>query len=260
MKNIFVLFISFFSLSSILSAEIRESVIEYRDGDTVLQGLLVWDSKVQGKRPGILLVHEWWGHNDYIKTRAWQYAALGYVSFALDMYGKGVMTKEASVAQGLSKPFYEDRALMRRRAAAGLTQLAQSPLVDGDKIAALGYCFGGTTALELARSNAPIRGAISFHGGLGSGNMPTASPLKPQLLVFNGADDSFVSDEEQRTLFNELKQAQADYTFVNYSKALHAFTNPNAGSYGIPGIAYNKRADTLSTEQTKDFLEGLFQN
>lgn len=234
------------AMATTARAAIKTQEIEYKDGDTVLQGFLAYDDSVTGKRPGILVCHEWWGVNDYTRSRAQQLAQLGYVAFALDMYGKGVVTDNPAEAQKLATKLYSDSSALRRRAAAGLKVLADQKNVDPSKLAAIGYCMGGKVALELARSGADLRALVSFHGALSTDTPARPGDLKPHILICHGADDTFISPEEQSKFLQEMKDAKADFEFVQYAGAVHGFTNPNADKYNIPGLKYNKKADERS--------------
>jgi len=227
-------------------AEIKTKVIEYKHGDVVLQGFLAYDDAATGPRPGVIIFHEWWGLNGYAKSRAEQLAKLGYVAFAADMYGKGVVTESPQEAGKLAGKLYSDTASMRDRAVMGLKVLATQPQTDAKKLAAIGYCMGGKVALELAREGAPLAAVVSFHGGLSTEVPARAETFKPKVLICNGADDAFVSSEEKAGFYAEMKAAKADFVFTDYAGAVHAFTNPGAGSYGIPGVQYNEKADTRS--------------
>jgi dienelactone hydrolase len=213
---------------------------------------------VSGRRPGVLVCHEWWGNNDYSRGRAEQLAGLGYVAFALDMYGKGVTTEDAKKAGELAGALYSDPELMRRRASAGLKVLAGNARVDAHRIAAIGYCMGGSVALELARSGADLAAVVSFHGGLDTKQPAGAGTIKAKVLVCNGADDAMVPAEKQAAFQKEMKDAGVDFVFINYAGARHAFTNPHADAHKIPGIAYNEKADKRSWQHMLDLFREVF--
>lgn len=244
-------------LAAPAAADIKTQEIEYKHGDVVLQGYLAYDDAVQGKRPGVVVFHEWWGLNGYTRLRAEQLAKLGYVAFAADMYGKGVEAKTAVDAEKLAGTLDKDRATLRARAAAGLKVLADQPQTDATKLAAIGYCMGGKVALELARSGADLDAVVSFHGALGT-PMPATAGFKPSVLVCNGADDNFVSAEEKARFLEEMKAAKADFVFVDYSGAVHSFTNPDADKRNIPGVKYNEKADRRSWEHMQDHFKEAF--
>jgi dienelactone hydrolase len=227
-------------------AEIQTREIEYQHNNVRLKGFLAWDSEAQGSRPGVLVVHEWWGHNEFVRQRARQLAQAGYIAFALDMYGDGVLTDDPARAQQLATPFYQDRALMRSRAAAGLEVLRKHDNVDTDRLAVIGYCFGGTTALELARSGAELRCTVSFHGGLGTPNADDARAIRGFVLVLTGAADPLVPAQERTTFIEQMEEAGVDYQVIVYGKAKHSFTNPEADRHNLPPVAYDRSADEYS--------------
>jgi dienelactone hydrolase len=181
-------------------ADIKTKDIEYKHGDVVLQGTLAWDDSVKDKRPGVMVVHEWWGCNDYAKARAKQLAALGYVAFACDMYGKGVTTTDPAQAGKLAGAIRKDNKVYRERAAAGLKVLADQPMVDAKNLAAIGYCFGGTTVLQLACSGADLKAVVSFHGGLFKPTPEDAKSIKCKVLICNGAADTFIDAGDRKAL------------------------------------------------------------
>jgi dienelactone hydrolase len=232
-------------------AAIKTEAVDYKHGDVALQGYFAWDDAVKGKRPGIFVVHEWWGHGPYVRRRAEQLAKLGYVAFAGDMYGKGVYAKDHVEAGKLSGAIKGDRELLRERALAGLERLKAHPSVEAARLAAIGYCFGGTTALELARAGAPVKGVVSFHGSL-STPLP-ASRIKPKVLVLHGADDKFVNPEVP-AFEEEMRKAKADWQLVQYGGAVHSFTVAEAGNDPSKGMAYDEKADKRSWEAMKSFL------
>jgi dienelactone hydrolase len=241
------------------SATLRTRTVEYKQGKTVLQGYLAFDDSTKGKRPGVLVVHEWMGINDYVKQRVDQLAGLGYVAFAADIYGKGVRPKTPAEAAAQAKIYREDRKLMRARAAAGLDVLRKDRNVDGKRIAAIGYCFGGTTVLELARSGAPIAGTVSFHGGLATPTPGDARNIKGKVLALHGADDPHVPPKEVAAFEDEMRKAKVDWELNAYGGAVHSFTNPTSGNDPSKGIAYNERADKRSWDAMKLFFVEIFE-
>ena len=244
--------------ATMVRAGLRTQVIEYKHGDVLLEGYLAYDDSMEGKRPGVLVVHEWYGHNPYARKRAEQLAGLGYVAFALDMYGKGVHAKDASEAAVFSGKYKRDRQLMRARAKAGLDVLCQQPQVDTKRIAAIGYCFGGTTVLELARSGADVAGIVSFHGDLSTPNAEDAMNIKARVLVCHGADDPFVPAAQVSAFEEEMRKAGVDWQLIKYGGAVHSFSNPGAGNDNSRGAAYNERADHRSWEAMKSFFAEIF--
>jgi dienelactone hydrolase len=240
-------------------AAMHVETAEYKHGDVVLAGYLAYDDSLPGKRPGVLVVHDWTGHNAYARKRAEQLAQLGYVAFALDMYGKGVQAKDPRDAAAKASVFKDNRTLMRSRATAGLEVLRQNPHVDEKRIAAIGYCFGGTTALELARSGADLVGVVCFHGGLGTPTPADAKNIKCKVLVLHGADDPFVPAKEVAAFEHEMKSAGVDFRIVKYPGAVHSFTNSAAGSDSSRGTAYNAKADQESWEAMRGFFDAVFK-
>jgi dienelactone hydrolase len=244
-------------LASDLMGVVRTRTIDYRQGDTALSGYLAFDDAITTPRPAVLIVHEWWGNDDYTHRRAQMIAELGYVGFAIDMYGKGKITRDAKQAGEWANQFKNDPELAMARAQAGLDTLKQQPMVDPNRIAAIGYCFGGGIALHMARNNFPLVGVVSFHGELSPGKTP-AENIKPRILVCHGADDTFVPQSAVNAFIDEMKKAHATWELIEYSNAVHAFTNPGADDYKIQGIAYNKLADERSWEAMKSFLADVF--
>lgn len=237
--------------------ELHTEPVAYADGDTALVGYLAYDSALTGKRPGVLIAHEWKGHGEYVQRRAREIASLGYVALALDMYGKGVYAKDHEEAGKLMAPFLADRALLRRRAKAALDVLTKHERVDATKIVAMGYCFGGATALELARAGLPLRGVASFHGNLSSPTPADATNIKARVIVFHGADDGFINT--QITGFQkEMRDAHVDWQFVSFGGAVHGFTVKEAGADVKSGMAYDEKADRRSWEMLKLFLTECF--
>src|SRR4029079_5802139 len=194
-------------LPSSATADIKSEAIEYSDGETTLQGHVAFDPNIAGKRPGILVIHDWMGVAPYSIGRAEQLAKLGYIAFVADIYGKGVRPKDPAEASALAGKYKSDRALLRRRANAGLQKLAQHPQVDSSKIAAIGYCFGGTSVLELARSGADLRGVVSFHGGLATPSPGDAKNIRCKVLALHGADDPAVPRKEVEGFEDEMRSA-----------------------------------------------------
>lgn len=232
--------------------------IEYRQGDTVLEGYLAYDDASTRVRPGVLVVHEWWGLNDYAKKRAGQLAQLGYIAFAADIYGKGIRPKDPQEAGAVAGRFKNDRGLLRLRAGAALDILKNQKLTDPKRVAAIGYCFGGTAVLELARSGADVAGVVSFHGGLATPHPEDAKNIKGSVLVLHGADDPHVPPEEIAAFQDEMRKARIDWQMNIYAGAVHGFTNPATGNDPSKGAAYNEKADKRSWEAMKVFFDELF--
>jgi dienelactone hydrolase len=245
--------------AGVARAALHTEVVEYKDGAKVLEGYLAYDDATKDKVPGVLIVHEWMGHNPYVRTRAEQLAKLGYVAFALDMYGKGVHAKDPKEAAEMAGVYKNDRKLMRSRATAGLEILRKQPLVDVKRVAAIGYCFGGTTVLELARAGTDIAGVVSFHGDLATPHPEDAKNIKCKVLALHGADDPFVKPDVVTAFEEEMKKAGVDWQLVQYGGAVHSFTNPGAGKDNSKGAAYNEKADLRSWQATKDFFDEMFK-
>ncbi|HEY9910158.1 MAG TPA: dienelactone hydrolase family protein [Thermosynechococcaceae cyanobacterium] len=249
------------SLTFALSAQaaLRTQVVEYKQGNAVLEGYLVYDDKFQGQRPGVMVVHEWTGLGNYVKGRADQLASLGYVAFAADIYGKGIRPSNPKDAAVQAKIYRDDRKLLRDRAKAGLAVLQQNALTDKTRIAAIGYCFGGGAVLELARSGAPVAGVVSFHGNLDTPNPADAKNIQSKVLVLHGADDPRVPPAQVQAFEQEMRQAAVDWQFVSFGGTVHSFTNPAAGNDNSKGSAYNAKADRRSFTAMQQFFAEIFQ-
>ncbi len=250
---------------STAQASIVTRDVDYEQAGVKLQGYLAYDAAkaAAGRLPGVLVVPEWWGLNAYVKGRAEQLARLGYVAFVADMYGKGVVTRDPKVAGGLASAFY-GKPLMAERAQAGLDQLLGAGLADPSRVAAIGYCFGGSTVQALAYTGAPLAGIVSFHGGLLPAGPEAVAKNKAKLLICNGAADPSVKPEQLTAYLKSLNDAKFDYRFVQYAGALHAFTNPDADALaeanpGLKGfIGYSPSADRRSWQDMRDFFDELF--
>ncbi len=240
-------------------AEVKTKVVLYTDGDVTLEGFVAWDSSATSKaKPGVLVVHQWMGLTDYEKGRCKQLAELGYVAFALDIYGKGVRPTSMQDAGKQAGIYKKDRALYRKRLNLGLAQLRAQEGVAKDKVAAIGYCFGGTGVLELARSGADLNGVVSFHGGLDSPAPSDGKNIKGKVLICHGADDPFVPVADIDAFKSELNAAKADWQMIYYSGAVHSFTQPMAGNDNSVGAAYNANADKRSWSAMRTFFDELF--
>jgi dienelactone hydrolase len=254
-----VLLLIVLGLAVSADAAVKSRAIEYKQGDTVLEGYLAWDDAKTAKRPGVLIVHEWTGINDHIKKRAEMLAKLGYVAFAADIYGKGIRPTAPAEAAKTAGIYKSDRALMRARVKAGLDELKKQKLTDPLRVAAIGYCFGGTTVLELARDGADLKGVISFHGGLSTPTPQDAKDIKGKILALHGADDPFVKTDEVAAFQDEMRKGGVDWQFVSYGNAVHSFTNTAAGNDSSTGAAYNEKADKRSWEAMKAFFAEIFR-
>jgi dienelactone hydrolase len=237
---------------------IKSETVEYKDGDTLLKGYLVFDGALQGKRPGAILVHEWWGLNDYAKQRAEMLAELGYVAFAVDMYGDQKVTEHAEEAKAWMTKIQENVDTWQRRALLGLDILKQHELVDPDYTAAIGYCFGGATVMQMAYAGADLKGVVSFHGSLPPATESQQKNIKAKVLAAHGAADGFVPQERISAFTRALDAAGADWQMVIYGGARHAFTNPGAGDYGIDGLKYDEKADSRSWALMQSFFDEIF--
>ena len=258
MKKFIPLFLTLAGAVS-LHAKVVTSTIEYKHGDTTLQGFLAFDDSFKGVRPGVLVVHQWMGLTDYEKHRAEQLAALGYVAFCADVYGKGVHPKDTTEAGAEATKYKSDRALLRARVNAALDRLKKLEVVDTKHVAAIGYCFGGTAVIELARSSADIAGVVSFHGGLDSPTPDDGQKIRCKILACHGADDPFVKADDLAAFEKEMREANVDWQLIKYGGAVHSFTQPQAGNDNSKGAAYNERADKRSWEAMKAFLESIFK-
>ncbi len=239
---------------------IKEDSVTYTLDGKTFKGYVVFDSNKQDKRPGVLVVHEWWGLNEYPRKRAKQLAELGYIAMAVDMYGDGKTADDPQTAQELATPFYKDPQLAKTRLDAALNKLKEYKQVDTANIAAIGYCYGGFVVLNAAKLGADLKGVVSFHGNL-SGVPVNKQLLKAKILVCHGAADQFVKQTEVDAFKHSMDSAGVDYTFKAYPNATHAFTNPAATEKGkkfnMP-IEYNAAADTASWNDMKDFLNRIF--
>lgn len=232
-------------LANPAAAEIKTKEIQYKDGDTTLTGLLAWDDAAEGKRPGVLVVHEWWGLNDYAKSRAVRLAEEGYVAFALDMYGDGKVTTHPDQAGEWAQQIASNIDLWTGRARLGLEVLMSQPQVAAGEAAAIGYCFGGSTVMQMAYGGLPVKAVVSFHGSLPPAPEGVTS-VEPRVLVAHGRDDAFIPAEQVTAFQDGLDRAGAKWEMTIYSGARHGFTNPDAGSYGIGNLAYDETADKHS--------------
>lgn len=236
--------------------DVTSELIEYRHGDTVLQGYMAW-RPATGTRPAVMIVHEWKGRGEYVKRRADQLARLGYLAFAADMYGKGVFAKDHEEAGKLAGAFFNDRKLMRERAKAGLDVLVKHKMCDPKRVAAMGYCFGGTTALEMARAGFDLKGVASFHGRLATPD--PAKKIAARVIAFTGKADKFVPESEVEAFKAEMRAAGAASEVIAYEGAVHSFTVKEAGDDPSTGMAYNEKADQESWTKLESFLKEIFK-
>ena len=236
----------------------KTETIEYKDGDFTLRGYLAFDEKKSGKRPGVLVMPEAFGLGEHAKKRAERLAELGYVAFAGDPYGNGIEVSSLPEAMKLATPLFTDPTGLRKRGRAALDRLASMPQADPARLAAIGFCMGGTFSLELARDGAPLKGIVSFHGGLQTQRPAEAGKVKTKILVCTGADDTMIPFEQVNAFEAEMIKAGADWQVITYGGAKHSFTNPNSDSLGMPGIGYNKLVDARSWKAMSDFFEEIF--
>jgi len=243
-----------------LQKEITTEDLTYSENDKTFKSFLAFDKNKSGKLPVVLIIPEWWGMNDYVKNRAKQLADLGYMAIAVDMYGEGKMVDNPDDAGKLAKPFYGNAELAKQSFEAALKQIKKNEKADTGKMAAIGYCFGGAMALNMARINEPLKGVISFHGNLMTGVKPVTNKIP--LLVLNGEDDTFVSKDEIASFKKQMDSAGVQYKFVNYPGAIHSFTNPDATAVGKKyklKVAYNEAADKASWEEMITFFNKIFK-
>ncbi len=244
-----------------LLAEVITEELNYRDGDTEMRGMLAYDASATGERPGVLVVHEWWGQNDYARDRARQLAELGYTALAVDMYGDGQTAEHPDDAGKFAGKVAGDLPLARARFDAALAALRGHASVADDKIAAIGYCFGGGVVINMARLGTDVGGVVSYHGSLATSEPAGPGDVKTRVLVFNGAADPLVTPEQVQAFKGEMEAAGADYEFIDYPGVLHSFTNPGADEkaekFGLP-LAYDEAADKDSWEKTQAFFDEIF--
>ena len=251
-----------FSLLGLLSLRAQAAIeghdVEYQAGNTACQGYVAMDT--DAKKPGaaVLVIHDWMGLSDHTKEKCQQLAKLGYVAFAADIYGKGVRPADRGEAGKLAGKYKGDRKLLRERVNAALAKLEQTSGIKGDRIAAIGFCFGGTTAIELARSGAEIAGVVSFHGGLDSPTPADGKSIKAKVLVLHGADDPTMKKADIEAFQEEMRSGGVDWEMVSYGDAVHSFTQPWAGTDKSTGVAYNEKADRRSWQAMQDFFGELF--
>jgi len=259
-KSILFTMVALFLLSTQVFAAIQTKMISYRLGSTELEGFLAYDDKYKEPRPGVLVFHDWMGVNTkFTKHQTIEMAKLGYVAFAPDIYGKTAQPQNPQQAMQASSMYKNNRGLMRKRAIAGYQALLDQNLVNPKKIVAVGYCFGGTCALELARTGAPLAGIVSFHGGLDNPAPQDAKYIKGPVLVLHGADDPYAPKAQVEAFEKEMKAASKNYQVILYPGAVHAFTNPDAGNDPKTGAAYNSSATRKSWNEFKNFLKNIFK-
>ena len=250
-------------ISTGVQAAVKTKAVDYRSGATVMKGYLAWDDAIKGKRPAVMVVHEWWGHNDYARKRARMLAKLGYVALSVDMYGDGKTANHPKDAGTFATAVMTNLPVAQKRFESAMAVLTSNENVDVKNIAAIGYCFGGSVVLAMARLGVDLKGVVSFHGG----NLAAAAPaqkgqVKARVLVYNGAEDPFVKPEAIKEFKREMTAADVSFKFINLAGAKHSFTSPDADrfgkKFGIP-LAYDKAADEKSWQGMQAFFKKIFK-
>lgn len=259
----FFLFATLALFVSVASSELKHVDVEYTADSVTMKGYLVYDDAVKGRRPGVLVVHEWWGYNDYARHRATMLAELGYTALAIDMYGDGKQATHPDDAAKFSAAVMKDMPVAKDRFLAALKLLKQQETVDTNNIGAIGYCFGGGVVLNMIRMGVDLKGAVTFHASLGAAVQAKKGAVKTKLLVCHGAADAFASKEVVANFKKEMRDDGIDFTFRTYAGAQHGFTNPAADTYGkkfkIP-LSYNAKADHRSWADMKAFFKRVFSH
>jgi len=262
MKKFIIGLLLTFSGMNLANAAIIEQALDYKEGDTTLKGFVAYDDTLTGKRPGVLVVHEWWGHNEYARERARQLARLGYVALAVDMYGDGKQANHPDDAKKFSAEIAQNMALGKARFMASIEALKKINVTDPDKMAAIGYCFGGAVVLQMARDGLDLDGVVSFHGSLDTPSPAQPGAVKAKVLVAHGGADPFVPQAHITAFIDEMNSAGADYQMEIYGGAKHSFTNPGATQvgvkFGLP-LEYNQRADDASWSEMQRFFNSIFK-
>ncbi len=258
-RFLFIVFLILVGIPPLVEAKVQSKAIAYTYGETTFEGFLAWDDSIKGQRPGILVVHEWWGLNDYARSRAEQIAGLGYVAFAVDMYGDGKVTTHPEKASEWSKMTTSNVEDWLGKAQEGLNVLQADPKVDPNRLAAIGYCFGGATVMQLVYGGAPVKGVVSFHGSLPL--PPKANPVttSAKVLIAHGDADPFLTSAHIQQFKGALDKAGIDWQMTLYGGARHSFTNPSANQFGMKALQYHKQADQRSWKHMQHFFDELFQ-
>ncbi len=259
MRSVGVLVAWLVVATPLLRAEIQTKVIEYEYDGTKLKGFVAWDDAIQGKRPGVLLVHEWWGLNEHARDRAKMVAKLGYVAFACDMYGNGEVTEHPKKASEMASTVRSNLKLWLGRARAGLDQLKNFELTDRTRLGAIGFCFGGSTVLQLAYSGADLDVVVTFHAALPVPNETQAKAIKATLLICHGAEDGFIPEKTIQEFRAALDKAKVKYEFKSYPGAVHSFTVPGIEKVGVKGLAYNEKVDKESFQAMSELFKKAFR-
>ena len=245
--------------ATVAQAEVVVKTVEYQQGEVTLEGKAFYDNSIESKRPGVLIVHQWMGPIQYESDRAGQLARMGYAVFVADIFGKGVRPADTKQAAQEAGKYRSNRALLRARAASGLKALRALPMVDQSRIVAIGYCFGGSAVLELARSGARLNGVVSFHGTLDTPTPADAKNIQARVLVLHGADDPYAPAKQVDAFHREMRDANVAYKFVAYPGAVHAYSQKGAGDDPSKGVAYNAKADAESWQEMKAFFADIFK-
>ncbi|AOY89705.1 dienelactone hydrolase [Marinobacter salinus] len=244
-----------------VQAEMRTETIEYKIGDQDYTGYMAWDDEREGKRPGVLVVHEWWGHNEFARDQAEKLAAAGYTAFALDMYGSGKVADHPDTAQKFMQEATKNIDQVKARFMKAMELLQNHKTVDDSHIAAQGYCFGGAVVLNMARLGVELDGVVSYHGALGSPLTAEPGKVRARIQVYTGGADKMVPSDQVADLVKEMQDAQVDLTLVTFPGVMHSFTNPGAdrfaAEYGMP-VAYNEEAANRAWQGTLRFYEEIF--
>lgn len=260
MRILVALLAGLFSVAALAAVETKE--VTYAGGGVEMKGFLAWDGKAKGKRPGVIVVHEWWGHNDYARSRAKQLADMGYVALAVDMYGDGKTASHPDNAMAFMQEATKDPVQAAERFNAGLALLRADPHVDAQNIAAIGYCFGGAVVLNMARAGTDLKGVASFHGALGGWMTPLPGSVTAKVLVMTGGADGMVPPEAVAKFEDEMRTAKADFRVITYPGAKHSFTNPAADDiarqFNMP-VGYDRKADKASWKELERFLMDVFK-
>ncbi len=242
-------------------AEIRHEEVTYTGGGVTMKGYLAYDDAVKGRRPGVLVVHEWWGHNQYARKRADMLAQLGYTALAVDMYGEGKRAEHPDDAGKFASAVMQNLPAAQARFEAALNLLKKHKTTDPTRLAAIGYCFGGGVVLHMARLGVPLKGVVSFHGSYGTQTPAQPGKVKAAVLVCHGAEDSFITAEQIAAFKKEMADAKVDFQFISYEGAKHSFTNPEADSFAekfnLP-LGYNQTADEKSWADMQQFFKRIF--
>jgi dienelactone hydrolase len=259
LTTILILCVTFLSAH----ATVKHEEVTYTANGVTMKGYLAYDDAIKGKRPGVLVVHEWWGHNEYARKRARMLAELGYIALAVDMYGDGKQAAHPDDAGKFAGAVMQNMESAKARFMAAMDVLKKNPRTDSKRLAAIGYCFGGGVVLHMARFGFDLKGVVSFHGSYGTQTPAQAGKVKAKVLVCHGADDQFITPEQIDGLKKEMAEAKVDFQFISYPGATHSFTNPEADAYAkqfnLP-LAYNADADKKSWEDMQAFFKKIFVN